>query len=103
MLRDHLKAGDIAAINSTDLAALGRDEDNFLVHFGSVGAVQARLEAAESISRTRTQSVENLVSSEADADLAQTLVRLSETQNAYQAALQSGGTILTQSLLDYLR
>lgn len=102
-LRDHLRAGDVAAVTSTDLAALGRDEDNFLVHFGSVGAIQARLDAAESISRKRTQSVESLVSKEADADLSQTLVRLSQTQNAYQAALQSGGTILNQSLLDYIR
>ena len=102
-LRDNLLAGNTTAINTTNLQELGQDEDNFLVHFGNVGAVQARLEAAESISRTRSQSVEVLVSKEADADLAQTLVRLSETQNAYQAALQSGGTILNQSLLDYIR
>ena len=102
-LRDNLLAGNTTAIRTTNLQELGQDEDNFLVHFGNVGAVQARLEAAESISRTRSQSVEVLVSKEADADLAQTLVRLSETQNAYQAALQSGGTILNQSLLDYIR
>ncbi len=102
-LRDNLRAGNKAAIGTTNLAELKQDEDNFLYHFGNVGAVQARLEAAESLSRTRSQSVEVLVSKEADADLAQTLVRLSQTQNAYQAALQSGGTILNQSLLDYIR
>lgn len=102
-LRDNLLAGNTTAINTINRQELGQDEDNFLVHFGNVGAVQARLEAAESISRTRSQSVEALVSKEADADLAQTIVRLSETQNAYQAALQSGGTILNQSLLDYIR
>ncbi len=102
-LRDNLRAGNTAAIVNTNLAELKQDEDNFLYHFGNVGAVQARLEAAESISRTRSQSVEVLVSGEVDADLAQTLVRLSQTQNAYQAALQSGGTILNQSLLDYIR
>lgn len=102
-LRDNLRAGNKAAIAGTNLAELKRDEENFLFHFGNVGAVQARLEAAESMSRTRSLSVESLVSKEADADLAQTLVRLSQTQNAYQAALQSGGTILKQSLLDYIR
>ncbi|HAV62997.1 MAG TPA: flagellin [Verrucomicrobiales bacterium] len=102
-LRDNLRSGNTAAITSTNLKELKQDEDNFLVHYGSVGAIQARLEAAESIARTRGQSIESLVSKEADADLAQTLVRLSETQNAYRAALQSGGTILNQSLLDYLR
>lgn len=102
-LRDNLRAGNRAAIAGTNLKELSQDEDNFLHHLGNIGAVQARLEAAESISRTRTQSVEVLVSKEVDADLAQTLVRLSQTQNAYQAALQSGGTILNQSLLDYIR
>jgi len=102
-LRDNLQAGDVAAVSTTNLKELGNDEDNFLFHFGTVGAVQARLEAADSIFQSRSQSVENMVSNEADADLAQTLVRLNETQNAYKAALQSGGTILNQSLLDYLR
>ena len=44
-----------------------------------------------------------LVLTKADADLANTLVRLNQTQTAYQAALQSGGKILSTSLLDYLR
>lgn len=102
-LRDNLLAGDTEAIATTDRANLERDEENFIFHFGSVGAIQARLDAAESISNSRLQSLETMVSKEADADLAQTLLRLSETQNAYQAALQSGATILGQSLLDYLR
>jgi len=37
-----------------------------------------------------------------DADLAQTLVRLNQTQTAYQAAMQSGAQLLQSSLLDYL-
>ncbi len=102
-LRDNLLAGNVAAISTTNLKELGKDEDNFLFHFGTVGSIQARLEAAESIFRSRSQSVEGLVSKEADSDLAETLVRLNETQNAYKAALQSGGTILNQSLLDFLR
>jgi hypothetical protein len=35
--------------------------------------------------------------------LPETLVRLSQTQNAYQVALQSGARLLSSSLLDYLR
>ena len=46
--------------------------------------------------------LETRVSKEADADLPQTLVRLSQTQNAYQVALQSGARLLSTSLLDYL-
>jgi flagellin-like hook-associated protein FlgL len=70
---------------------------------GTNGAVQARLETTASIHNSRSQSLETLTSREADADFAQTLVRLNEVQTAYQAALQSGGSILNRSLLDFLR
>lgn len=102
-LQNALQAGDPAAVRSNVLPALQRDEDNFLHHIAKNGAVQARLEATDTIASSRLFSVEQLVSAEADADLAQTIVRLNETQNAYRAALQTGGTILNQSLLDYLR
>lgn len=102
-LQNNLLAGNVAAIESTDRANLGMDEDNFLYHLGTNGAIQSRLEATNSIASQRTDTLEALVSSEVDADLAQTLVRLNQTQTAYQAALQSAGKILSSSLLDYLR
>ncbi len=101
-LRDHLQAGDVAAV-ATDRVGLAADEENLIFQMGTNGAIQARLETTKAIALTRGQSIETLVSREADADLAQTLVRLNETQTAYQAALQSGGTILNRSLLDFLR
>lgn len=102
-LQNNLQAGNAAGVNSTDLPALLRDEDNFLFHIAQNGAVQARLEAIDELATSRSLSLEKLISGEADVDLAQTLVRLSETQNAYRAAMQTGGSILNQSLLDYLR
>jgi flagellar hook-associated protein 3 FlgL len=102
-LRDHLQSGDTGSVASTDRGNLQKDEDNFLNQFGVNGVNQARLETANSIATQRSSSLGNLISKEADADLSQTLVRLSETQSAYQAALQSGATILNQSLLDYLK
>lgn len=102
-LRDRLQAGDAAAISANSLNELRADEEHLLVHIGANGAIQARLETTGKLLRDRSASIENLVSKEADADLAQTLVRLSEIQTAYQAALQSGGSILNRSLLDYIR
>jgi flagellar hook-associated protein 3 FlgL len=102
-LRTHLSAGDTTAIAATDRGNLQRDEDNLLYHISSNGAIQMRLEAAAATASDRSLALQKQVSQEADADLAQTLVRLSQTQTAYQAALQSGGTILNLSLLDYLR
>lgn len=102
-LQNNLLSGNVAAIESTDRTNLGADEDNFLYHLGTNGAIQSRLEATDSIAGQRTDTLETLISSEVDADLAQTLVRLNQTQTAYQAALQSAGKILSSSLLDYLR
>ena len=102
-LQNHLAAGDAGAIASTDRAALAQDEDNLLYHIGNNAALQSRLEATKAIATQRAATLEGLISKDADADLSLTLVRLTQTQTAYQAALQSGGRILNSSLLDYLR
>jgi flagellar hook-associated protein 3 FlgL len=102
-LQNNLLSGNVAAIEATDRASLAQDEDNFLFHLGTNGAIQSRLETTNAIADRRTDTIESLVSKEADADLAETLVRLNQTQTAYQAALQSAGKILGSSLLDYLR
>jgi flagellar hook-associated protein 3 FlgL len=44
-----------------------------------------------------------LISSEADVDLPTTVVKLSQTQTAYQAALASAAKIMSISLLDYIK
>ena len=101
-LRDNLVSGNTSAINSTDLSQIAADQDNFILHFSANGSIQSRLEATSAIGKSRKDTIESLVSKEADADLSETLVRLNQTQTAYQAALQSGGKMLGQSLLDYL-
>jgi flagellar hook-associated protein 3 FlgL len=98
----HLNAGDTASIAATDRAALGKDEDHLVLQIGTNAAMQARLEAAQSIASSRSSSVDGLISKEASADLAQTLVKLNQTQTAYQAALQSGASIMQLSLMNYL-
>jgi flagellar hook-associated protein 3 FlgL len=102
-LQNDLLAGDTAAIAATDRPQLAKDEENLVLHASENGVMQARLDSGESAARQRSESMETLISNEADADLAQTLVRLNQTQNAYQAALQSGARLLQSSLLDYLR
>ena len=102
-LQNNLMAGDVAAVENVVRANLAADEDNFLFHLGTNGAIQSRLEATTAIANRRSGALEALVSKESDADLAETLVRLNQTQTAYQAALQSAGKILGSSLLDYLR
>jgi flagellar hook-associated protein 3 FlgL len=101
-LQNHLNAGDSTSIASQDRPALAKDEENILYQVGTNGALQNRLDAAQALASSRSEGAENLISKDADADLAQSLVRLNQSQTAYQAALQSAATILKTSLLDYL-
>ncbi len=102
-LRDNLEAGNTTNIKSTVLANLDKDETNFIDHFSNLGAIQSRLDTSESITRNQAAAIDPLVSNEADIDMSEAFVRLNEIQNAYTAALQSGGTLLRTSLLDYIR
>ncbi|MFO1497062.1 MAG: flagellar hook-associated protein FlgL [Verrucomicrobiota bacterium] len=102
-LQNHLVANDSAAVAASDRPQLEQDEENLLFHVASNASIQGRLEASAAMAEVRSSSLEKSVSSEADADLAETLVRLGQTQTAYQAALQTGAKILNLSLLDYLR
>ena len=58
-----------------------------MLHASGNSVIQSRLESSRSVAAQRTES----------------LVRLSQTQTAYQAALQSGAQLLQSSLLDPLR
>ncbi|MDB6038050.1 MAG: flagellin [Verrucomicrobiales bacterium] len=105
-LRDHLSAGTpdaVTAIETGDRPGLAKDEDNIIFQLSQNGAVQSRLETAAASAKDRLSGLNIQTSKQTNADLADTLVRLNQTQNAYQAALQSAGTIMHISLLDYLR
>ena len=47
-------------------------------------------------------SVTDLLSKTEDADMAKTLITYSQTQTAYQAALQAGAKIIQPTLMDFL-
>ncbi|HLP75494.1 MAG TPA: flagellar hook-associated protein FlgL [Candidatus Paceibacterota bacterium] len=101
-LQDNLLAGDTAAIAATDRPNLTTDEENLIFHISNNGVLQSRLETATTAASTRSESLDQMISKEADADLTTTLVSLSQTQTAYQAALQSGASLMKLSLLNYL-
>ena len=67
--------------------------------------MQSQLSAADTVAAAQSTSVTEMVSQDADANLAQVLTQLSATQTAYQAALQSGASLLSQnmSLLSYVQ
>ena len=51
----------------------------------------------------RRAAVGTQVSNATSTDLATTLTKLSQAQTAYQAALESGVTIMNLSILDYIQ
>jgi flagellar hook-associated protein 3 FlgL len=101
-LRDHLLAGDTNAIGSVDRPAVAKDEENLLYHIGANGLVQTRLTAAATSATSRAQNLTKMTSNETEADLVEAMLQLSQTQNAYQAALQSGANLLGKSLMNYI-
>ncbi len=101
-LQNNLLAGDTAAVAATDRPALTQDEENLIYHLSNNGVMQSRLETAKSAASNRSDSLNQMISKEADADLTQTLVSLTQAQTAYQAALQSGASLMKLSLMNYL-
>jgi flagellar hook-associated protein 3 FlgL len=100
-LRDAMETNSSTGIASARTALIG-SEDDIVNAISQNGAVQTRLEALKQQNDSRFGDVEQLVSREVDADLAQSMVKLSQTQTAYQAAVQSGAQIMKLSLLDYV-
>ena len=100
-LRDALQTG-VAANVKAQATNLQGSEDNLINLLSGRGALQQRLETEAKQNNSRYADLAVQVSRDADADLAQTIVELTQNQNAYQAALMSAGKILDKSLLDYI-
>jgi flagellar hook-associated protein 3 FlgL len=101
-LRDALNNGDTAAV-ATVQSGLAASENALVGAVADNAGVQTRIEASLSQQADRIASLDSLVSSEADADLPSTIMKLNQAQTAYQAALQSAANIMRLSLLDYIK
>lgn len=101
-MRDALNSGDPAAVLAAQ-PSLQTSEDNILKSVGDLAATQTRLEGGLTQNEARFSELEKATSKETDADISDTIVRLTQTQTAYQAALQVGAQVLRTSLLDYVR
>ncbi len=101
-LRDALAGGDTAVISGLRTRMVN-SEDRIVAALAEHGGVQTRIEASRAEQRDRADHLEGRVSAETDADLPSTIVKLNQAQLAYQAALQSGASIMRLSLLDYLQ
>ncbi len=101
-MRDALQSGSAGAVQAAQ-PALRASEDQILGAVGDLASTQTRLEGDQAQNEARFSELEKLTSKETDADLSETIVKLTQTQTAYQAALQVGAQVMRVSLLDYLR
>lgn len=101
-LRDALNTTTSTAVAAVQ-PSLEASENVLVNALSEQGAVQLRIEVVKNQQETRAGNLEKLISDEADADMATTAVKLSQTSTAYEAALSSATKILQMSLLDYLK
>lgn len=101
-LRDALSAGDSAGVVAAETTLIAT-EDRLVSSLAEHGGVQIRIEANRAQQQQRGDNLESLISGETDADMPSTIVRLNQSQTAYQAALQSAANIMRISLLDYIK
>ena len=94
---------EIDAASTISKVRLDTVEDTILSALSRAGTIQYRLETAMKDLEVRYEGTEKLISTDADIDFAEATVRLNRAQMAYQAAIQSGARIQSNSLLDYLR
>lgn len=101
-LRNALNGTPGAPALSTVAANLNDSETSIVNTVAGIGATQTGLEADETVNTARYNTLSTLISNDSSADIAQTTVKLTAAQTAYQAALESGAKILQMSLINYL-
>jgi len=102
-LRDNLLRNDPKAISEESIKKVDEDLRRILNLHAEVGAKSNRATAAKEKQENITLNLKKLLSSVEDIDMAEAIIRMTELEVAYQAALQTGARVMQTSLLDFLR
>jgi flagellar hook-associated protein 3 FlgL len=97
-----LNSGNTAALGSSALTEMDTALTNATNARTVAGAVTNRLDTQNSLLTAQELSIQSLLSNTQDADMAKVMITFSQTQTAYQAALQAGAKVIQPSLLDFL-
>ena len=98
-----LRSGNLAGVRGPALNNLQSNLEDVTSARGTVGALSTRLDAAAERLAQVEESTTSLLSENEDTDIAKALIDLNTQQSVYQAALQSGQSLIQPSLLDFLR
>ncbi|WP_308636645.1 flagellar hook-associated protein FlgL [Paenibacillus silvisoli] len=101
-LQNAFSAGDQEKAD-TLLGQLKSRMDKILNVRAEVGARSNRIDLMDSRIKDLTLNLTDLDSKVEDADMAETITKLKQDENIYQASLSIGAKIIQPSLLDYLR
>ena len=100
-LRDALREDDIAGIRET-FSKLSSVRENLSNTRGLIGARVNRMETTQHVLDRVSVEMTSVLSEDEGVDLSATIVNLTQEQDVFQAALASGGTIIPQSLMDFI-
>jgi flagellin-like hook-associated protein FlgL len=100
-LRDALNSGDATAAGTAQ-ANLLTSENTIINGVAELGAVQSRIQVSQTQQTSLSTTLGQLVSNQTSTDLPTTVVKLTQAQNAYQAAVQSAASLMQHDLLTYI-
>lgn len=100
-LREALHADDTRQVQSS-LGALSRVREQISASRGLVGARVNRMEITRNLIDRVSAEMTAVLSADEDTDLADTILNLRQEQDVFQAALSSGGSVVPQSLMDFI-
>ncbi len=102
-LRDNLLRNDAKAISEVSIAKVDEDLRRVLNLHAEVGSKTNRVDAAKEKQENINLNLKKMLSSVENIDMAEAIIRMTELETAYQAALQTGAIVLQTTLMDFLR
>jgi flagellar hook-associated protein 3 len=102
-LRDNLLRNDAKAISEENLKMIDEDINRILKIHAEVGTKTNRVTATKEKQENISLNLKKMLSSVEDIDMAEAIVRMTELEVAYQAALQTGSRVMQTTLMDFLR
>jgi flagellar hook-associated protein 3 len=102
-LRDNLLRNDAKAISEESIKMIDEDLQRILNLHAEVGTKSNRVTATKEKQENITLNLKKMLSSVEDIDMAEAIVRMTELETAYQAALQTGARVMQTTLMEFLR
>ena len=100
-LRDALRDDDIVGVRNT-FTKLSTVRENLSSTRGLIGARVNRMQTTQHVLDRIAVEMTSVLTEDEGVDLSATIVNLTQEQDVFQAALASGGTIIPQSLMDFI-